>query len=118
MRGRTKEFGKICLASGILFTQVSTLGVFSTTTYAVTGDEISTFIMQANKSKVKVDEDIVLEIEKSGNQDDKVELQLPEGVNFNEEATKKLNETNGAIEIIHVVEHSTIQIKENRKVVV
>ena len=44
--------------------------------------------MQANKSKVKVDEDIVLEIENPGNQNDKVELQLSEGVNFNEEATK------------------------------
>ncbi|MBJ8206585.1 hypothetical protein JDS91_36440, partial [Bacillus cereus] len=59
--------------------------------------------MQANKSKAKVDEDIVLEIENPGNQDDKVELQLPEGVNFNEEATKKLNETNEAIETIRVV---------------
>lgn len=67
--------------------------------------------MQANKSKVKVDEDIVLEIENPGNQNDKVELQLSEGVNFNEEATKKLNETNEAIETIHVVEHSTIQIQ-------
>ncbi|MRD37467.1 cell surface protein [Bacillus thuringiensis] len=111
MRGRTKKFGEICLVSGILFTQISTLGVFSTTAYAVTGDEISTFIMQANKSKAKVDEDIVLEIENPGNQDDKVELQLPEGVNFNEEATKKLNETNEAIETIRVVEHSTIQIQ-------
>ena len=87
MRGRTKKFGEICLASGILFTQISTL-CFSITAYAVTGDEISTFIMQANKSKAKVDENIVLEIENPGNQDDKVELQLPEGVNFNEEATK------------------------------
>ena len=88
MRGGRKKFGEICLASGILFTQISTLGVFSNTAYAVTGDEISTFIMQANKSKVKVDEDIVLEIENPGNQNDKVELQLSEGVNFNEEATK------------------------------
>ncbi len=111
MRKRTKKLGKVCLAGGILFTQVSTLNIFSTTTYAVTSDEMSTFIIQADKSKAKVDEDIVLEIENSGNQDDKVELQLPEGVNFNEEATKKLNETNEAIETIRVVEHSIIQIQ-------
>ncbi|HEK9101704.1 cell surface protein [Bacillus pfraonensis] len=113
MRKGVKQLGKLCLVSGIIFTQISPLGVVSTTAYAVTDQEVSTFVIQADKNKAKVDEDIVLKVENFGPQAEKVELRLPDGVNFNEEATKKLNENNKAIESIRLVDHSIIQIQRD-----
>ncbi|MGN4444738.1 pectate lyase-like adhesive domain-containing protein [Bacillus cereus group sp. MYBK79-1] len=111
MRKQTKRLGKICLAGGILFTQVSTLGAFSTTAYAITDNQMSDFIIKADKDTAKVAEEITLQLKDTNQYDQNFEVTLPKGMSFNEEATMKLNEKNTAIGTIRMTDQSVIQIE-------
>ncbi|MEF7556564.1 pectate lyase-like adhesive domain-containing protein [Bacillus thuringiensis] len=111
MRKQTKKLGKICLAGGILFTQVSTLGAFSTTAYAITDNQMSDFIIKADKNTAKVAEEITLQLKDTNQQDQKFEVTLPKGMSFSQEATMKLNEKNTALGTIRVTDQSVIQIE-------
>ncbi|WP_242141896.1 MULTISPECIES: hypothetical protein [unclassified Bacillus cereus group] len=92
-----RQLSKVCLASGIIFTQVSTLGAFPTTAYAITENQMSDFIIKAEKDQVKINENVVLTLDGIHNQDQKLEVVLPDGMQFNEQETAKLNEKNPAI---------------------
>ncbi|PEM05463.1 hypothetical protein CN602_03420 [Bacillus cereus] len=107
-----KKVGRICLVSAIFFAQVSTIDTLSSTAYAIEDSQEQKLLLQAEKNKVQVDEEIVLKIiglEKNG---DKVEIVVPEGMQFDEEATKVLNEQNGSFEEIHLTENSIIKIEK------
>ncbi|MGR5973134.1 hypothetical protein ACT7CX_18045 [Bacillus cereus] len=69
-------------------------------------------MLQAEKNKAQVDEEIVLKIIGLENNGDKVEIVVPEGMQFDEEATKVLNERNGSRETIRLIENSVIQIEK------
>ncbi|MCU5461493.1 Ig-like domain-containing protein [Bacillus cereus] len=107
-----KKVGRICLVSAIFFAQVSTIDTLSSTAYAIEDSQEQKLLLQAEKNKVQVDEEIVLKIiglEKNG---DKVEIVVPEGMQFDEEATKVLNEQNGSFEEINLTENSVIKIEK------
>ncbi|EOO65450.1 hypothetical protein IKE_03756 [Bacillus cereus VD196] len=109
---KRKKVGRICLASAIFFTQVSTIDALASTAYAIEDSQKLKLLLQAEKNKVQVDEEIVLKIlglEKNG---DKVEIVVPEGMQFDEEATKVLNEQNGSFEEIFLTENSVIKIEK------
>ncbi|YAR64106.1 hypothetical protein ACUIAK_20345 [Bacillus cytotoxicus] len=65
-------------------TQVSTLGSFSTIAYAMTENQVSDFIIKADKDQVKINENIVLTLEGIHTQDQKIEVVLPDGMKLNE----------------------------------
>ncbi|MDH2890434.1 MucBP domain-containing protein, partial [Bacillus cytotoxicus] len=111
MRNKTKRFRKICLASGIIFAQVSALGTFSTTAYAITDNQVSDFVIKANKDQVKEGENITLAIKEVHSQGQEIEVVIPDGLHFDEKETAKLNEKNDAIETIRMIEQSVVQIK-------
>ncbi|MCW4655576.1 Ig-like domain-containing protein [Bacillus sp. AS_5] len=107
-----KKVGRICLASAIFLTQVSTIDALTSTAYAIEDSQELKLLLQAEKNKAQVDEEIVLKIiglEKNG---DKVEIIVPEGMQFDKEATKLLNEQNGSFEEIHLTENSVIKVKK------
>ncbi|HFK1727860.1 MULTISPECIES: pectate lyase-like adhesive domain-containing protein [Bacillus] len=107
-----KKIGHICLASTIVITQVSTLDALSSTAYAIEDNQELKLLLQAEKNKAQVDEEIVLKIIGLENNGDKVEIVVPEGMQFDEEATKVLNERNGSRETIRLIENSVIQIEK------
>ncbi|MGI2747677.1 adhesive domain-containing protein [Bacillus cytotoxicus] len=111
MREGIRQLSKVCLASGIILTQVSTLGAFSTTAYAITENQISDFIIKADKDQVKINENVVLTLDGIHNQDQNLEVVLPDGMKFNEQETAKLNEKNPAIGTIQMIKQSVIQIE-------
>ncbi|EMA6344135.1 MucBP domain-containing protein [Bacillus cytotoxicus] len=111
MREGIRQLSKVCLASGIILTQVSTLGAFSTTAYAITENQISDFIIKADKDQVKINENVVLTLDGIYNQDQNLEVVLPDGMKFNEQETAKLNEKNPAIGTIQMINQSVIQIE-------
>ncbi len=111
LRKQTKKLGKICLAGGIIFTQVTTLGAFSTTAYAITDNQMSDFIIKADKDTAKVAEEITLQLKDTNQHDQNFEVTLPKGMSFNEEATMKLNEKNTTIGTIRMTDQSVIQIE-------
>ncbi|HHB1766613.1 TPA: pectate lyase-like adhesive domain-containing protein [Bacillus cereus] len=107
-----KKIGRICLASTIVITQVSTLDALSSTAYAIEDNQELKLLLQAEKNKAQTDEEIVLKIIGLENSGDKVEVVVPEGMQFDEEATKVLNERNGSQETIRLIENSVIQIEK------
>ncbi|MED0974724.1 Ig-like domain-containing protein [Bacillus paranthracis] len=109
---RGKKIGRICLASTIVFTQVSTLDALSSTAYAIEDNQQLKLLLQAEKNKAQVDEEIVLKIIGLENNGDKVEVVVPKGMQFDEEVTKVLNERNGSRETIRLIENSVIQIEK------
>lgn len=70
-------------------------------------------MLQSEKNKAQVDEEIVLRIMELKKTGDKVEIVVPEGMEFDEEATKLLNERNGTSERIRLIENAVIQIEKN-----
>lgn len=107
-----KKVGRICLASAIFLTQVSTIDALTSTAYAIEDSQELKLLLQAEKNKAQVDEEIVLKIiglEKNG---DKVEIIVPEGMQFDKEATKVLNEQNGSFEEIDLMENSVVKIEK------
>ncbi|MGI2851462.1 MucBP domain-containing protein [Bacillus cytotoxicus] len=111
MKKGIRQLSKICLASGIILTQVSTLGSFSTIAYAMTENQVSDFIIKADKDQVKINENIVLTLEGIHTQDQKIEVVLPDGMKLNEKETAKLNEKNPAIGTIQMTDESVIKIE-------
>ncbi|OOZ84814.1 hypothetical protein BHL25_20145 [Bacillus cereus] len=108
----TKKLGKICLASGLIFTQVSTLCAFSTTAYAITEQQTADLEIKLEKDSIKVNEEITLEIRNVNQSNQQLEVRLPDGMSFSEDATTKLNEKNGIIGAIHIKNESAIQIEK------
>ncbi|MDH2893124.1 adhesive domain-containing protein [Bacillus cytotoxicus] len=80
-------------------TQVSTLGSFSTIAYAMTENQVSDFIIKADKDQVKINENVVLTLEGIHTQDQKIEVVLPDGMKLDEKETAKLNEKNRQLEL-------------------
>ncbi|AWC27690.1 hypothetical protein [Bacillus cytotoxicus] len=99
MKKGIRQLSKICLASGIILTQVSTLGSFSTIAYAMTENQVSDFIIKADKDQVKINENVVLTLEGIHTQDQKIEVVLPDGMKLDEKETAKLNEKNRQLEL-------------------
>ena len=95
-----------------MITQVSTLDALSSTAYAIEDNQELKLLLQAEKNKAQTDEEIVLKIIGLENSGDKVEVVVPEGMQFDEEATKVLNERNGSQETIRLIENSVIQIEK------
>ncbi|MDH2881077.1 MucBP domain-containing protein [Bacillus cytotoxicus] len=112
MKKGIRQLSKICLASGIILTQVSTLGSFSTIAYAMTENQVSDFIIKADKDQVKINENVVLTLEGIHTQDQKLEVVLPDGMKLDEKETAKLNEKNPAIGTIQMTDESVIQINK------
>lgn len=110
---KRKKIGRICLASTIIFTQLSTLDALSSTAYAIEDNQEIKLLLQSEKNKAQVDEEIVLRIMELKKTGDKVEIVVPEGMEFDEEATKLLNERNGTSERIRLIENAVIQIEKN-----
>ncbi|MGR5865562.1 hypothetical protein ACT7DZ_21430 [Bacillus cereus] len=59
---KRKKIGRICLASTIIFTQLSTLDALSSTAYAIEDNQEIKLLLQSEKNKAQVDEEIVLRI--------------------------------------------------------
>lgn len=112
MKKGTKKLGKICLASGLIFTQVSTLCAFSTTAYAITEQQTADLEIKLEKDSIKVNEEITLEIRNVNQSNQQLEVRLPDGMSFSEDATTKLNEKNGIIGAIRIKNESAIQIEK------
>ncbi|HHP1117574.1 pectate lyase-like adhesive domain-containing protein [Bacillus cereus group sp. MYBK163-2] len=107
-----KKVGRICLASAIFFMQVSTIDALANTAYAIEESQELKLLLQAEKNKVPVDEEIVLKVLGFKKNGDKAEIVVPEGMQFDEEATKVLNEQNGSFEEINLTENSVIKIEK------
>lgn len=111
MKRKANQFRKMCLVGGIIFTQLSSFEIGSSTVYAVIDNKASGIVIKTDKSKVKVDEDIIFTVQGMNNQADQVELILPEGFTFNEEATKELNQQNEMVEVRYLIDSSIVQVK-------
>ncbi|EJR47061.1 adhesive domain-containing protein [Bacillus paranthracis] len=112
MKKRVTKISKVCLVTGLIFTQFSNLDVFSSTAYAVVDKNMSSFTMSIDKSTTQVNEEAILAIESFNSEERIIEFSLPEGAQFSEEITKKLNMENVMIDTISVVENSRIRIKK------
>ena len=113
MRRKIKKIRKICIASGIIFAQASTLGALSTPVYAITDNQVSDFMIKANQDQIKTGENITLAIKGGHNQGEEIEVAIPDSLKFNEKETAKLNEKNGAIESIRMKDQSVLRIKRS-----
>ncbi|BCD21899.1 hypothetical protein BC30090_0796 [Bacillus cereus] len=112
MKTKITNIGKVCLVTGLVFTQFSNLDVFSSTAYAIVDKNTSPFIMEIDKSTKQVNEEAIFTIESLNSEEETIEFSLPDGADFNEEVTKKLNTGNVMVDTISVVENSRVRIEK------
>lgn len=115
MKTKITNIGKVCLVTGLVFTQFSNLDVFSSTAYAIVDKNTSPFIMEIDKSTKQVNEEAIFTIESLNSEEETIEFSLPDGADFNEEVTKKLNTGNVMVDTISVVENSRVRIEKKNQ---
>ncbi|CAM4095683.1 adhesive domain-containing protein [Bacillus mobilis] len=112
MKNKIVKIGKFYLVTGLVFTQFSNLDVFSSTAYAIVDKNIPAFTMSIDKDTKKVNEEVIVTIESLNSEERIIEFLLPDGADFSEEVTKKLNMENVMIDAINVVGNSRIRIEK------
>ncbi|WP_346629224.1 adhesive domain-containing protein, partial [Bacillus thuringiensis] len=112
MKDKIVKIGKFYLVTGLVFTQFSNFDVFASTAYAIVDKNTSPFIMSIDKNKTKVNEEAIVSIECLNSEERIIEFSLPDGADFSEEFTKKLNMENVMVDSINVVENSKIRIEK------
>ena len=68
--------------------------------------------MEIDKSTKQVNEEAIFTIESLNSEEETIEFSLPDGADFNEEVTKKLNTGNVMVDTISVVENSRVRIEK------
>ena len=68
--------------------------------------------MSIDKNTTKVNEEAIVSIECLNSEERIIEFSLPDGADFSEEFTKKLNMENVMVDSISVVENSKIRIEK------
>ena len=71
--------------------------------------------MEIDKSTKQVNEEAIFTIESLNSEEETIEFSLPDGADFNEEVTKKLNTGNVMVDTISVVENSRVRIEKRIK---
>ncbi|HFJ9331201.1 TPA: WxL domain-containing protein [Bacillus paranthracis] len=112
MKDKIVKIGKFYLVTGLVFTQFSNFDVFASTAYAIVDKNTSPFIMSIDKNTTKVNEEAIVSIECLNSEERIIEFSLPDGADFSEEFTKKLNMENVMVDSISVVENSKIRIEK------
>ena len=111
MKTKITNIGKVCLVTGLVLLNLVIL-MFSSTAYAIVDKNTSPFIMEIDKSTKQVNEEAIFTIESLNSEEETIEFSLPDGADFNEEVTKKLNTGNVMVDTISVVEIQGFELKK------